>query len=145
METWTEQRTAMMREMWTAGYSARSIAEKTNELAGFDLLTRSAVIGKANRLGLSKQTKSSKTRKQNKAKRSALPSAPDPTPGVDLVDLQRHHCRFPLEARPPFTYCGNNRQDGSSYCEFHHAMCRVKTEKAPRTEPSFRPFTAAYR
>ena len=48
---WTDERVALLKEMWTAGYSARQIAEK---LGG---TTRNAVIGKANRLGLSKPTK----------------------------------------------------------------------------------------
>ena len=54
---WTEERVEKLRELWAAGYSSRQIAD---HLGG---ITRNAVIGKANRLGLSKPTKSSITRR----------------------------------------------------------------------------------
>ena len=55
---WTEERVAMLKELWTQGYSARQIAERLGDA------TRNAVIGKANRMGLSKPTKSSITRQR---------------------------------------------------------------------------------
>jgi GcrA cell cycle regulator len=46
-EGWTPEREALLREMWTAGKTATQIAER---LGGG--ITRNAVIGKKNRLGL---------------------------------------------------------------------------------------------
>ena len=42
-----------------------------------------------------------------------------PTRGVALLDLQNHHCRFPLKDEPGF--CGAPRLDHSSYCGPCHA------------------------
>ena len=46
MTTWTDERVAQLKELWAAGHSAKVIA---GNMGG---LTRSAVIGKINRLGL---------------------------------------------------------------------------------------------
>ena len=74
---WTEERVARLTELWTAGYSARQIAE---QLGG---VTRNAVIGKANRLGLSKPTKSSITRRR-KREEDKSPRLAEPFP--EIVD-----------------------------------------------------------
>ena len=50
---------------------------------------------------------------------SAPSEAPDPR-GVSLLDLQRHHCRWPT-GDAPSTFCGAARDDGSSYCPAHRA------------------------
>lgn len=42
-----------------------------------------------------------------------------PTRGVALLDLQNHHCRFPLKDEPGF--CGAVRLEHSSYCGPCHA------------------------
>ena len=61
---WTEERVALLARLWQEGFSARQIAERLGEE-----VTRNAVIGKANRLGLSKPSKSSVTRRQRKKER----------------------------------------------------------------------------
>jgi hypothetical protein len=42
---------------------------------------------------------------------------------ISLVDLEPHHCRYPL-GDGPFLFCGLNKTDGSSYCETHFQLCR---------------------
>lgn len=46
---------------------------------------------------------------------------------VKLLDLEAHHCRFPvgLGRGLESTYCGQNKCDESSYCEFHHWRTHV--------------------
>jgi hypothetical protein len=44
---WNESRTELLKRLWIAGESARTIAEKLGKG-----ITRNAVIGKAHRLGL---------------------------------------------------------------------------------------------
>ncbi|MFP6726808.1 MAG: GcrA family cell cycle regulator, partial [Alphaproteobacteria bacterium] len=46
---WTDYRVALLSDLWQSGCSARQIAERLGEG-----VTRNAVIGKANPLGLSK-------------------------------------------------------------------------------------------
>lgn len=46
----------------------------------------------------------------------------EPTPlMVPLVELERKHCRWPIgdPLVAGFGFCGHDRTDGSSYCEFH--------------------------
>lgn len=38
-------------------------------------------------------------------------------------DLEPHHCRYPHGKELPYLFCGNDVQDGSSYCSGHHAIC----------------------
>ena len=62
---WTDNRVALLSDLWQSGCSARQIAERLGEG-----VTRNAVIGKANRLGLSKPSKSSVTRQQRQKERA---------------------------------------------------------------------------
>ena len=49
------------------------------------------------------------------------PNAP-PSLNIPLVDLEPHHCRFiPGDDR---LFCGQPKQEGSSYCAHHDRMCR---------------------
>lgn len=62
---------------------------------------------------------------------SALPVAPSAferaaLQGVALLELENHHCRYPLGDHAPFVFCGAQRADGSSYCVAHDRLCRVK-------------------
>lgn len=52
---------------------------------------------------------------------------------VDLMNLQSHHCRFPLEDdRNRTFFCGKAKLDGSSYCPEHHARCNFKQPHVSR-------------
>lgn len=54
------------------------------------------------------------------------PVAPDPR-GISLLDLERHHCRWP-SSDAPVMFCGASRDEGSSYCAVHRA---VATRRVP--------------
>lgn len=107
--TWTRERIAALRTLWTAGRTAAQIAAT---LGG---LTRNAVIGKANRLSL-----------------PALSAAPLIYPGT--IDLAAHHCRWPEgdPKKPGFHFCGRPMDRTSSYCAHHHA--RAVDSKGLRTK-----------
>ena len=47
-------------------------------------------------------------------------------PGVGLLDLEPHHCRWPLwqAGEAPSLYCGVKRETGSSYCAEHKFIAR---------------------
>ena len=152
VETWPADDIETLCRMWREGAAGKAIADA---LGG--RYTRSAVIGKANRLkdkgvlevhsnSLERRIARGELPPRKPAVRAPVEPERLPLGGVALVDLQRHHCRFPLENLPPFSYCGNPKHGSSSYCEFHRAMCSRTIEPSkPKTEPSFRPYTAAYR
>ncbi len=47
-----------------------------------------------------------------------------------IMALQPHHCRFPFgqAGRSGFRFCCEPKQEGSSYCAEHRAICTVKVE-----------------
>lgn len=120
--SWTDARVSILEMLWGRGLSASQIAR---QIGG---ITRSAVIGKASRLGLERHpaalltvyqrtgAMSALTRGQKAAKPKpvaveALKPPPKPLPlivepprappsgGVAICDLEFHHCRWPLGPR----------------------------------------------
>lgn len=139
---WTKKEEELVRKLWTQGASASTIAQK---LGG---LSRNAVIGKARRLGLNGRKPTS--RERIVAMRAKAPGAtshagaivqrrvrmaerrkyranqPEPvhTPETavhSIIDLKRHHCRWPIgePGKPGFAFCGAQKTIGSSYCQHH--------------------------
>ena len=53
---------------------------------------------------------------------------------VDLMSLERHHCRFPVSRIDDQHYfCGSPRRDiRSSYCEKHHQVVWIKGSRMSR-------------
>lgn len=49
-----------------------------------------------------------------------------------LMDLEDHDCRYPF-GDSSIMFCGEVKQDKSSYCEFHHRLCwRPAITQAPK-------------
>jgi GcrA cell cycle regulator len=149
METWTDQRVTLLKQLWSEGLSASQIA---GELGG---ITRNAVIGKVHRLGLSGRAKppsaaprprrprapshpmaSSAFRIQGNTALARLPEPePEPEPMMELVpeplscervtilELRECMCRWPLgdPGREDFRFCGTRTNPGASYCAHHTA------------------------
>lgn len=95
---WDDKRIYVLRDMWCKGYSARQIAQK---LGG---VTRNAVIGKANRLGLSQPAS------------AAIHPLANAT-----AHAYSHTCQWP-EDNPDgegFILCGNKAVSGKPYCRKH--------------------------
>lgn len=117
---WSVDRVELLSKLWIAGYSARQIAERLGEG-----ITRNAVIGKANRLGLSKPSKSSVTRQQRQRERAekVLRLQPPTDEGATIFSLTASTCRWPIgdPGDLDFHFCGAKSNGGQPYCEYHAA------------------------
>jgi hypothetical protein len=95
-------------------------------------LTRNACIGKASRLGFPMRGRNDRPRRnREKIKmikvRVDAPIAPATEPrnteaGLNIYQLGWGDCRWPLgpmEARPPYRYCGGPALLGRPYCNEH--------------------------
>jgi len=71
------------------------------------------------------------------AEREAIQAGPDldvpEHERVHLLDLDRHHCRWPY-GDGPYTFCGKHRIPGSSYCEFHAARSAAAVQPRRTTD-----------
>jgi len=118
---WTDERVELLSRLWREGHTARQIAEQLG-----NGITRNAVIGKANRLGLSKPSKSSVTRAQRKDEREAKvqPLQAPQGEGATIFSLTSSTCRWPIgdPGDADFHFCGAKCTPGQSYCDYHAAM-----------------------
>lgn len=142
---WTEERVDLLKKLWTDGQSASEIAAALR--AG---LSRSAVIGKAHRLGLARRAQPTRTNPPRRkganaanapAKRAFGPALapvrrepyiplPEPlTPTVaGVLDLQAHQCKWPMTGTGEgFSFCG--REAEGVYCEAHAQRAHTAAPK----------------
>jgi GcrA cell cycle regulator len=148
-ETWTAERVAQLKSFVSAGLTCAQIA---NEIG----VSRNAVIGKLNRLGLSRgrspaaprprSSDVSMRRPQVLTQRSLLkalfasgPVADDvvsPEP-CSLLNLAPRKCRWPISGAGTvdFTFCGNATVDGMSYCAGHARMAYRGSSGRPQATP----------
>jgi GcrA cell cycle regulator len=86
--TWTPERVDLLKTLWDKGLSASQVAK---QLGG---VTRNAVIGKINRMGLSGRAKPSKPKR--------LPAAPKPRHNNFVaINRERHQAKaFPRKVPP---------------------------------------------
>lgn len=134
---WTDSKTAELRELWNTGLSTRDIAD---HLGG--KFTRSAVIGKANRLQLAPH----KLRPPAPAVKRPRPVRPPPLPpppplpqeppapprmrALRLVELADHHCRWPVgdPQQPGFFFCAADAPH-DVYCSFHMRVAFARSRQ----------------
>ena len=146
--TWTDENIEALKKLWAEGYSASQISAR---IGG----TRNSVIGKVHRMGLASRvthnrvSRTSATklhaeahrRRANRAARIERSRPPTDTqdmppivfedgPGVALLDLEPHHCRWPLGElmRRSTEFCGHDHQPGSPYCAFHHHKAHDRSQ-----------------
>lgn len=126
--SWTTERVDQLKLLAAARMSASQIGLALD-------ITRNAVIGKANRIGVLINSASPKN-----APRPARPvrinrfvakprvlapttpvvlEAPEPL-GKTLLQLKARDCRFPVTDDSPFLFCGHPQDAVSSYCPHHH-------------------------
>ena len=118
---WTPERTQRLTTLWREGVSARDIAYKI----GGDL-TRNAVIGKANRLGLSGGFgNSAKTKVSGK---NILPPKKPP---------MRRKCQWPFghPDEADFYFCEKPTFQTRPYCQ-EHCLEAYRRTVVPKTIPS---------
>lgn len=130
------ERVTRLKKLWTE--EGRSGSEIASILGG---TTRNAVLAKLDRLGLLTRTNSSvsptrvSTRRPPKPRRfvpamsvavEAMPMPAErfdvpPERRVKLIDLESHHCRWPLgdPKDADFGFCGARKHPASMYCEPH--------------------------
>ncbi|MBL7045751.1 MAG: global cell cycle regulator GcrA-like protein [Parcubacteria group bacterium] len=123
---WTDERVAKLEMCWAdKDYSAARIAKEMRKETG-EQLSREAVAGKANRLGLSKPTKSSVTRQQRQEERTekVLELQPPADQGATIFSLTARTCRWPIgdPRDTDFHFCGADSKTGQPYCDYHAAM-----------------------
>ena len=132
---WNEERTATLRKLWLEGMSASQVAR---QLGG---VSRSAVIGKVHRLGITvrdiptrqRTTVRTAVRAQPRARvvrdASAAPVRPairlieiaEMAPTANILGLETHSCRWPI-GNPDshdFGFCGREKTARGSYCDEH--------------------------
>jgi GcrA cell cycle regulator len=135
--TWTPERVAQLRSCVSAGLTCSRIAGEIG-------VTRNAVIGKMNRLGLSRPRSMTATQRQHAAARPKsdnvtrlfsqhrilmrLPPEPLQPPetirngnGCSLLELTPGKCRWPINepGAADFCFCANLQVEGLPYCAGH--------------------------
>ena len=139
---WTEERIALLQQLWGQGFSASQIA---NQLQGG--LTRNAVIGKIHRLGKRPEgaarprparaaAPAHPGRRHVEARRAAPQSQQQPDwaarpfrradePGLATsTTLEAHMCRWPIgdPDETGFSFCGRASEGGRPYCQGHSRL-----------------------
>lgn len=181
---WTDEAVAEMARLWRDGWSCSQIARELARKFGGNP-SRSAIIGKLHRNGLSRRDqpkvpapgavrlratptprvkseaqpvdrgplKVGKNGVRPKPSRQAIANSavlgpghtatikpptpyverPEPAGKVRPTELRSHHCRWPIgdPNSDTFRHCGDQKQDGSSYCPRHHKRAYI----APKTPP----------
>jgi len=133
MAKWTEQDDKTLRNLWGGRYSAREIGHQLKR-------TKSAILGRVWRIGLSDpvralaQQKKSGARVVRRSHRNkpvvkvskpivqANIATPEPK-NISLMDLLQDDCRWPVNAPErgeEHLFCGNQKHENSSYCEAHY-------------------------
>ena len=110
---WTDSAVKKLRSLWAKGVPAREIGER---LGG---ISRNAVIGKAHRLGLSKQVGEEEVE--------------SPPAMIGTEDLTEKMCRWPIghPGDPDFRFCGKPRIPTRPYCGEHCVLAyRGRSEDA---------------
>jgi len=138
--TWTTERIELLKTHFDAGFSCAQIARRLG-------MTRNAVIGKLNRLGLSRpkraavkqaerRTVPAGTRRMGFVQHEILAalraelcaaSEEEPYPGAQrcsLLELTEAKCRWPIgePGSASFGFCGNEQVKGLPYCAIHARM-----------------------
>jgi len=137
---WTGEAVETLKRLWAEGWSASQIAEELTVHG--DGPTRSAVLGKINRLGLplrktqvnqhsgKRDRRGDNTRARHLSRRKPtframlLPDRPSCEPEpllLPLDELSDRTCRWPIgdPRAPGFGFCGHECRPELPYCEYH--------------------------
>jgi GcrA cell cycle regulator len=131
--SWTEEKVAKLKELWSKGHTASQIAEALGDT------TRNAVIGKAHRLDLearapSKQSGQSSNSNSKPIRRGSAPTSRkakfqsilldknfEPENPKALEDLTDQTCKWPIghPNEEKFYFCGRKPEGEFPYCKLH--------------------------
>lgn len=139
---WTPERVDLLKKLWADGLSCSQIAAELQHI------TRNAVIGKVNRLGLSGRVVTARAPSRNqpvRPRRTTLlrivepvcaPLPFDPTErtatACDILGLTSTNCHWPVGnvGETDFFFCGAPALAHKPYCAGHHVRAH---NTAPRT------------
>jgi GcrA cell cycle regulator len=130
---WPEDRRALLISLWEQDLSAAKIGERLG-------VTKNAIIGIINRMGLSgkrrpvrqvkpKTQKPSRpryfpSRRGQRAFAGILSPAVPALPSLNHTIIEATGCRYPY-GNGPYTFCGHPKHEGSSYCPAHKKACHL--------------------
>ena len=118
---WTKTKVEKLSKLWGQGVSARDIATKLGDIS------RNAVIGKANRLGLSKKLSSEdKTIKKEINASSLVPNM--------------NGCKWPIghPGDNDFYFCGKPVIPGKPYCGEHCLIAYRRKDSQQKVKKFFK-------
>jgi GcrA cell cycle regulator len=140
--TWTDERLELLKSCFAAGLSCRQIADDIG-------VTRNAVIGKLNRLNLTREKSGEEQRTDRNEtpkgrRRGSVPrlqyqllqklyAEPQPAAGDEpihqehrcsLLELSEQRCRWPINTpgEKDFCFCGNPPLKDLPYCRGHSRL-----------------------
>ena len=118
---WTKSKVDKLTKLWEKGTSARDIADKLGTVS------RNAVIGKANRLGLSKKTIAG-----NKKIKSEI--------NISLLVPNMSGCKWPIghPGDPDFYFCGKPTIPGKPYCGEHCVIAYRRKDNSQKIKKFFK-------
>jgi GcrA cell cycle regulator len=135
---WTAEQDDALRKLHSEGCSGAQAAADINREFG-TAYSRSAIIGRSHRLGLTQPLVVKRMQKKAAAK---VDNPPKPKPiktfvaeafvaraadvvprHLPLLDLKPDDCRYPY-GNGPFSFCGHGKTAGSSYCFEHDCLTR---------------------
>lgn len=151
---WDEQSATALTAMWREGLSLTEISTRLTTQLG-RRVSRGAVMGKVDRLGLSRTNRLAPAEPKIPGKPGPKPKFPIPTqfkappppeaykpapeilPGtVRPLDLGPCHCRWPVgdPGSDDFLFCGRGKVEGKPYCPDH---CEVAYYTPDRSAEAF--------
>lgn len=129
--SWSDERVATLRKLWAEGLSASQIAK---QLGG---VTRNAVIGKADRLGLVGRSaqakpdlgriKSAVAKKVARSKKTEAAVLQPIDATLTIETVRAGQCRY-LAGEPSGPVCGREAPVGP-FCAYHRALCYQPSQR----------------
>lgn len=139
---WSEERAAQLGRLHAKDFSFGQIAAELG-------MSRGAVASKVAQMGLAGRPRGARSKSVAQAKKRTVLTSKDhgafmqaldavePTADlvalmrttrqsdapVALLDLEPHHCRWPVRDMP-YLFCADTKTDGSSYCSRHFSISR---------------------
>lgn len=160
-DAWSDERVEKLKGLASAHESCANIAAELNSLPGPGI-TRSAVIGKLHRLGLStgngkgdhRGPRRERKSKDNLTRKTRLDELFDADEATELPPEQSEHamtfveamatdnrCRYPI-GNPldldAFRFCGAPKKNGCSYCAPHFRFTHKRAYATPQLAESER-------
>ena len=119
---WTKSKIDKLSTLWSKGIPAREIAEKLGDVS------RNAVIGKANRLGLSKKLN----------KKEVIKDSKEIT--VNGLIASMKGCKWPIghPGDEDFYFCGKEVIPGKPYCGEHCLVAYRRKDNSQKIKKFFK-------